>query len=691
MCVLYIPGLIEPEIFMTIKKIVPSPIELKRNHTLRICVLQLIFFMLVVNGCNDKGTEPIPETFQLLNVSTDEITFSPSQPNSGISVEASFQIDFSTAVDTETAENSIQLIQTESEDSIPVTISFENEAKHLVVTPTENLAWNTQYELNITENIQSEEGASFPGTLYMFETENGTSEIESIMLNGEEWSSQTIIRQIPYDDVTLEITFSAPLAEQDLKQIIKVTPTVESHYLLSADRTTVTITNTEELDYYRHYYINISQDLEFENEFDFSEFNTRFQTGLNPEAKFATISDDALLTKIQEATFQYFWDFAHPVSGLARERNTSGDTVTIGGSGFGVMAILVGIHRGFISRNEGIDRLQKIVNFLESADRFHGVWPHWMHGATGRTIPFSEFDDGGDLVETAFMAQGLITVREFLNNSSPTEKELVESIDHLLDTIEWDWYTKGGESTLYWHWSENHDWQMNMNVSGYNEALIVYTLAMASKNHGITPDVYHQGWARSGGIRNEKSFYNIKLPVGFDYGGPLFFAHYSFLGMDPRNLSDTYANYWEQNRNHTLINQQRSIVNPGEFVGYSENSWGLTASDDPDGYLAHEPTQDNGTLTPTAAISSIPYTPEESMKAIHHFYYVLGDKLWGEYGFYDAFNPTKGWWADSYLAIDQGPIILMIENHRSGLLWDLFMEAPEVNTALEELGFSTGY
>ncbi len=167
----------------------------------------------------------------------------------------------------------------------------------------------------------------------------------------------------------------------------------------------------------------------------------------------------------------------------------------------------------------------------------------------------------------------------------------------------------------------------------------------------------------------------------------LYFTHYSFLGLDPRNLQDDLANYWEQNVNHTLINRAYCIDNPKNFIGYCDDSWGLTASDNPWGYNAHSPTNDLGVVTPTAAISSIPYTPVESMNAIRHFYYILGDKLWGDYGFYDAFNITEGWWANSYIAIDQGPIICMIENYRTNLLWDLFMSCPEVRNGLDKLGF----
>ena len=374
---------------------------------------------------------------------------------------------------------------------------------------------------------------------------------------------------------------------------------------------------------------------------------------------------------------------------MARERNTSGETVTIGGSGFGLMAIIVGVHRGFITRSQAIDRFKKIVTFLGNADRFHGVWSHWMNGSTGEAISFSELDDGGDLVETAFMAQGLITVREFLDSSNAAEDQLIADINILLDGIEWDWHTRGGQNVLYWHWSPNHGWEMNLPIRGYNEALIIYLLAASPGPHSIDAEVYTEGWARSGGIRNGSEYYGYELPVGSDFGGPLFFAHYSFLGLNPQGLSDSYANYWTQNQNHSLINYQHSVRNPNNFVGYSADSWGLTASDDPSGYSAHQPTNDNGTITPTAALSSMPYTPEKSKQAMRHFYYILGDKLWGEYGFYDAFNPTQGWWADSYLAIDQGPIIVNIENYRSGLLWDLFMDAPEVQSALDKLEFTT--
>ncbi len=401
------------------------------------------------------------------------------------------------------------------------------------------------------------------------------------------------------------------------------------------------------------------------------------------------LGDTALVTLVQQRTFDYFWKFAHPVSGLAPERTITPDTVTIGGSGFGVMAILVGIERKFITREEGLDRMLKIVNFLLTADHYHGIWPHWMHGATGKTVPFGRRDDGGDLVESAFMWQGLLCVRQYFGRDVPKERQLRDKIGWMWNETEWSWYTQGGQDVLYWHWSPNQGWAMNHPVRGYNECLIAYVLAASSPTYPITPKVYHQGWAVNNHFLNGQEYYGITLPLGFPYGGPLFFAHYSFLGLDPRGLKDRYADYWEQNRNHTLINRQYCIDNPKKFKGYGPECWGLTASDNHEFYNAHSPTNDLGVITPTAALSSFPYTPEYSMQAMRHFYDKLGDRLWGPFGFYDAFNETENWFDYQYLAIDQGPIVVMLENYRSGLLWRLFMSCPEVKTGLRKLGFSS--
>lgn len=430
-------------------------------------------------------------------------------------------------------------------------------------------------------------------------------------------------------------------------------------------------------DYNYQYYINA-----------LSVTGVVLETSDTIEAVVAPFADDQFLDMVQEYTFRYFYEYGHPTSGMARERLGSDDIVTTGGTGFGIMALIVGVHRGYITREEGVNRLLKIVSFLQFADRFHGVFPHWMNGRTGDVIPFSTFDNGGDLVETAFLMEGLLCARQYFNQNLITENTLRDVITSLWEDVEWDHYSRNDSGVLYWHWSPNYGWQMNFALRGYNEALIVYLLAIASPTHPVDASYYHSGWAGAGYV-NGNTWYGHKLFVGPHFGGPLFFAHYSFMGFDPRNIKDAYANYFEQNRNHTLINRSWCIDNPFNFEGYGENCWGLTASDDPFGYLAHAPGQgtDNGTITPAAAIPSMPYTPQESMGALKHFYQEHGPDLWGEYGFYDAFNLEQNWFADSYLAIDQGPIINMIENYRSGLLWSNFMANSEIAPALSAAGF----
>lgn len=406
------------------------------------------------------------------------------------------------------------------------------------------------------------------------------------------------------------------------------------------------------------------------------------------------LNDEQLLDIVQKQTIRYFWDFAHPVSGLARERSNvayeyGNEVTTTGGTGFGVMALIVGVERGWLPRDTVAKHLLKMVKFLSKADAYHGVFPHWLNGATGKTIPFSRKDDGADLVETSYLMQGLLCVREYFNKDINTERELRNRISWLWNDVEWNWYTRDGQEVLYWHWSPNNGWAMNFPVRGFNECLIMYVLAASGKQYPVSEKVYHRGWTQSDFFKNGKEFYGIKLPLGFDYGGPLFFSQYSFMGLNPKGLKDRYADYWEQNRNHTLINREHCVRNPNNFKGYGANNWGLTASDTYNGYAAHSPTEDLGTITPTAALSAFPYTPEYSMQALKHFYFDLGDKIWSEYGFVDAFNESKNWYANSHLAIDQGPIVVMIENHRSGLLWKLFMQIPDIQAGLKKLGFET--
>lgn len=439
------------------------------------------------------------------------------------------------------------------------------------------------------------------------------------------------------------------------------------------------------------YTINISSGLQSVKGSSLSAGSViNFITGIDSSDKFPLLSDSALLQLVQQQTFKYFWDFGHPVSGLARERNTSGDLVTSGGSGFGVMAILVGIERGFITRAQGLTRLQTIVSFLKNiAQDFHGAYPHWLNGVTGQVIPFSAKDNGADLVETSYLIQGLLCARQYFNRADASETSLRDNINTIWQGVEWSWFRKNNENVLYWHWSPNNLWDINMQIKGWNEALITYVLAASSPTFSIPKAVYDNGWASNGNIRNGATYFGYTLPLGPNLGGPLFFEHYSFLTINPFGLADQYANYQTQAVNHTKINYEFVKANPNGYYGYSDQNWGLTASDIPNSYAASSPTNDLGVIAPTAALSSFPYTPAESMKALKFFYYKLGDRLWGEYGFKDAFSLHEPWFANSYLAIDQGPIIVMIENYRSGLLWNLFMSCPEIKTGMTTLGFQS--
>jgi hypothetical protein len=409
----------------------------------------------------------------------------------------------------------------------------------------------------------------------------------------------------------------------------------------------------------------------------------------------AALPDDELLETVQRQLFRYFWEGAHPDSGLAFDRRTSGKhaaidaQITIGGSGFGAMALIVGAERGWVTRRAALERLGRMLDLLTRARRYHGAYPHFMNGRTGETIPFWSKDDAADIVETSFLMMGLLCARQYFNRDTREEAAARSQISLLWRDVEWSWFTRGGEEVLYWHWSPTHGWAMNHAIRGWNECLITYVLAASSPTHAIESIAYHHGFASGPGFRNGKSWYGIELPLGMPYGGPLFFTHYSFCGLDPRGLEDRYADYWEQNVRHVRINRAHCVANPGQFEGYGESCWGLTASDDPTGYSSHAPDNDNGTISPTAALASLPYARAEVLAVLRHFLARHGKRLWRELGFVDAFCEAQGWYADTFLAIDQGPIVLMIENERSGLLWKLFMSVPEVQAGLRGLGFSS--
>ncbi len=651
----------------------------------------LLLLIALLFSCSSDSQEPqITSVLQLSSVrlGTLSLNISDASKNNNGLIDQPLVATFSSALDQTSVANAVRLI--DGSDTLHITISYLDEDKTFSAKPDVSLKNNHTYTLLLKKNLKGTDGSAFPGLSITFTTEQGTIKLLSLSINNTDiLTTSGRIVNAPRTFVA-QATFSTSLdassvtsATVNLTQTAGTAPVSTS---LSNNNTVLTIQSTQSLDELAKYTLNFSANLKGSQQQQFSTYSRTFYTAIDPTLDFPLISDDELLTKVQQQTFKYFWDFAHPVSGLARERNTSGDIVTSGGSGFGIMSIIVGIERGFISRAEGVQRLDKIVNFLGTADRFHGAWSHWINGNTGKVVPFGTKDNGGDLVETSFLVQGLLTFRQYLNAGDATEQALINKINVLWEGVEWDWYRKNNENVLYWHWSPNYNWDMNFPMYGYFEEQITYTLAAASPTHSIPKIVYSNGYGKNGAIVKNNTYYGYKLPL--ESPAPLFWVHYSYLGLNP-HFTDDYANYWEQNVNASLINYSYCVANPLKYVGYSDSCWGLTSSDNQSGYNAHSPTNDLGVITPTAALSSFPYTPVESMKALKFFYYTLGDKLWGQYGFYDAFNLTEGWYATSTLAIDQGPIIVMIENHRSKLLWNLFMSAPEVQQAQTKLNFTS--
>jgi len=419
-----------------------------------------------------------------------------------------------------------------------------------------------------------------------------------------------------------------------------------------------------------------------------------------------SMTDEELLTMVQEACFRYYWDGAHPNAGMAIEITPGDDNlVALGASGFGIMALITGIDRQFITRAQGIERLEKILRFLQTADRFHGAWPHYLDGRTGKTVAyFGPYDDGADLVETAFLMEGLLAARQYFDGDAAAEREIRDTVTDLWKGVEWDWFRKTPDSEfLYWHWSPKHGFKISHPLVGWNETMIVYLLAIASPTHAVPASMYHSGWAGQSDLAvryrrnwgrttdgdhyvNGHTYYGITLDVGVGSGGELFFTHFSFMGFDPRGKRDRYTNYFENNRNIARIHHAYAIANPMHRVGYGDACWGRSAGVNA-GSGRPTPAGDNGTITPSAALSSLPYTPEESMKALKHLYRDLGDRLWGIYGFRDGFNETENWFEDVYMGLNQAPIVVMIENYRTGLVWNRFMANREIAPALAAIGF----
>ncbi|WP_299556326.1 glucoamylase family protein [Seonamhaeicola sp.] len=660
--------------------------------------------LLTFFNCSSNNETPAPEPVVEIVVQSIRVgnqNLSLDSWNDNIALDQSLTISFSRVVSTSNIESHITLFDSNS-NTVPVDYAFLNNNKSVVLSPMAILSENATYKISISSTLLGAEGETFSGLETLFQTLLEPLEIELFTIDDVSvLENPGNIQEIGFQP-NIKLSFSHDMDISDIENYMTLSEkngsSIEIEVLYNESNKVYQVKPSQDLNYLTGYVVNISSQLKSINGNDFEGNETLFYTKVDEAFKFPEISDEALLTLVQSQTFKYFWDFAHPNSGMIRERsnNFHDNVITTGATGFGLMAIIVGIERGFITKAEGIERIKKIIDYLkDEVPRFHGMWPHWITGDTAEVIPFAgnEKDNGGDISESTYLIVGLLTIREYLKRDNETEHAAaISQINTFWNEMEWDWYTKNGaEDVLYWHWSPDYGWDINLQLTGYNETLITYIMAASSPTHSIAKEVYEKGFAQSGNMISNEAYYGYTLPlknIAGNHGGPLFFSHYSYLGLDPRNLQDQYANYWDQGMIHTSINRAYCIDNPKGFIGYNKDFWGLTASDNHLGYSAHAPDNDLGVITPTAAISSMPYTPEYSMDALKYFYYVLGDRLWSDYGFYDAINPTENWVSDGHLGIDQGPIIIMIENHRTGLLWDLFMSCPEVSNGLDKLGFT---
>jgi hypothetical protein len=489
----------------------------------------------------------------------------------------------------------------------------------------------------------------------------------------------------------IRLNFSDKIDRNTVSNAVLWSSTTPSISYSNSD-STILLRSSSTLAYLTQYNITISKDLKSTSGAHlYSPFSLSICTGINPSNKFPLISDDALLDSIQKATFRYFWNYSSETSGLACDKSsTYKDYCSIGATGFGIMTLPAAIERGFITRTEGLARLQKIVDFLKnSVSSYKGVFPHFVNGNTGSVIPDGILD-GWDLVETSFLMMGLLTSRQYFNNPSLEENNLRTEINRLYQDVQWSEF-QNGQDVLYWSYNPTGGWQHP--IRGWNETMITYVLAASSQTHSIEKSVYDNGFAQNGGMKSGNEFYGFTLPLGSDYGGQLYLSQFSFLGIKPIGLSDSYADYEVQTKNHALINHAYCKINPKKYFAYSDSCWGLTAGASKGGYVQASPSNDIGHIYPSAAVASLPYAPVESLKAIKYFYYRLGDILWTDYGFSDSFsfNTLPYWVANEVFGYDQLNMFCGIENYRTGLIWSLFTSCPEVQAGMRKLGFSAPY
>jgi hypothetical protein len=423
------------------------------------------------------------------------------------------------------------------------------------------------------------------------------------------------------------------------------------------------------------------------------------------------------LDDLKRRTFNYFWVEADPVTGLIEDRVPNRQFSSIAATGFGLSAYIIGVENGYVSRAEAAEKVLRLLRFLWNAPQdsamsgiagYKGYYYHFLDMRTGHRYKDVELST----IDTGLLMAGILSVMEYFNGDEVVEEEIRSLADALFLRVEWDFFLNGTPA-LSMGWFPDRGF-LDAEWVGYNEAMVMLVMALGSPTHPI-PEICWEKWTATYDWGGYYGYEHVNF-------GPLFGHHYSHMYLDFRGIYDDYMmekgiDYFENSRRATYGNRAYCLDNPLGFKDYSDTIWGLTACDGPgylekmidgrmvtfEGYSARGAAlvhaRDDGTLAPTAAGGSIPFAPEICLPALRAMYNRYGDKLYGEYGFLDSFNPTftfgqgneEGWFDVDYLGIDQGAILIMLENYQSGLIWDLMKKNKYIRTGLGNAGFKGGW
>ncbi len=400
----------------------------------------------------------------------------------------------------------------------------------------------------------------------------------------------------------------------------------------------------------------------------------------------------ALVDTVQHTGVMYFWEQANPANGLVKDRSTAGSPASIAATGFGLSALCVGVDHGWLTREQVKGRVLTTLNTFWTGPQssaasgtigYKGLYYHFLDMNTATRTWDSELST----IDTALLFAGILDTKMYFTGADSQEVLIRQLADSIYYRADWNFARNFNQGILQ-GWKPGTGFGGFGQWVGYNEAMILYILALGSPTHPV-PTTAWSKWTSN-------YLWQTLYGQSFLICPPLFTHQYSHCWIDFSGMQDNYmraqsSNYAENSRRATLAQHSYCIANPGAWTGYSDSLWGLTASDDPFGYAAHgaPPSQsDNGTITPTAGLSSIVFTPELSVPLLHNLWDNWRATTWGPYGFKDAFNPYYGWVDTDYLGIDQGPIVLMMENYRNGSVWARTYQNLDLRTGLARAGFT---